>query len=111
MADPKTPGDLFFENYCLLNGYDFEHDVPWRERFGVNTEKDPDYLVDRVGDRAIVEVKHFTTTRLTERLLNSPRLTAWFGSRDLYGNLENAIRDAGAQLAPFAPSACRSWSS
>jgi hypothetical protein len=28
--------------------------------------------MDRVDDRAIVEVKHFTTTRLRERVLNAP---------------------------------------
>ena len=25
VADPKTPGDLFFESYCALNGYDAQH--------------------------------------------------------------------------------------
>jgi hypothetical protein len=111
VANPKTPGDLFFENYCLLNGYDAEHGVPWRGRFGVDTNKDPDYLVDRVGDRAVVEVKHFTTTRLTERLLNAPRQTASFGGRDLYGNLEkeSATRAHSSRHSP--PLACRSLSS
>ena len=102
VADPKTPGDLFFESYCALNGYDAQHVVRWRARFGVDTPKNRDYLVDRVGDRAIVEVKHFTTTRLTERVMSSPRQTASFGGRDLYGNLQKAIRDASGQLAPFA---------
>jgi hypothetical protein len=25
VADPKTSGDLFFESYCALNGYDTQH--------------------------------------------------------------------------------------
>jgi hypothetical protein len=102
VANPKTPGDEFFENYCGLNGYLVERDVDWRARFGVETDKDPDYLIDRAGDRAIVEVKHFTVTRFTERLLASPTRTASFGGRDLWRNLYDAITSAGAQLAPFA---------
>ena len=50
MANPMTPGDLFIENYCALNGYLAERDANWRERFGIYTATNPDYLIDRAGD-------------------------------------------------------------
>ena len=103
MADPKTPGDEFFEDYCSLNGYLAEHDVDWRGRFGVDTGKNPDYLIDRAGDQAIVEVKHFETTRVTDRLLAEPRRAVWWTAAESFGTLQSAVRYAGErQLAPFA---------
>jgi hypothetical protein len=102
MANPPTAGDLFFENYCGANGYIAQRDVDWRELFGIDTDKDPDYLIERGGDQAIVEVKHFETTRTTQRLLETPGQAVWSGGRDLYGPLQSAIRKAGGQLAPFA---------
>lgn len=53
VADPKTPGDELFENYCVLNGYLAEYNPNWRERVGLDTAKNPDYLNDRErpGDR------------------------------------------------------------
>jgi hypothetical protein len=102
VADPKTPGEEFFENYCALNGYIAEHDVNWRERFGVDTEKNPDYLIDRGGDLAIVEVKHFETTRVPERLLADPRRAVWWTEAESFGTLQSAVRYAAEeQLAPF----------
>jgi len=103
MANPKTPGDLFFENYCALNGYDPEYGVRWHERFGVNTDKDPDYLIERVGDRAIVEVKHFETRRMKDQLLATPGRAMYFGGPELYAKLQASVRAAAQeQLAPFA---------
>jgi hypothetical protein len=102
MPNPLTPGDLFFEAYCTANGYLKQRDVNWRGLYGVETPKDPDYLVERGGDQAIVEVKHFETTRTTQRLLDAPGQAVWSGGRDLYGPLQSSIRKAGEQLAPFA---------
>jgi hypothetical protein len=96
VANPKTPGDLYFENYCALNGYL----LTYEPATGAPTK--PDYLVERGGDRALVEVKHFTTMRETEKIMASPTLTAWFGGRELYGTLQTAVRGAGEQLAPLA---------
>ena len=95
MANPKTPGDRYFETYCDLNGY------LWTFEPALGSPTAPDYLIDRAGDRAIVEVKHFETTRETDKLLASPNLTAGFGGRELYGTLQAAIRSGGEQLAPF----------
>jgi hypothetical protein len=103
VANPTTPGEEFFENYCMLNGYLAEHDVNWRERFGVDTEKNPDYLIDRVGDRAIVEVKHFETTRVTERLLAESGRAVWWTQAESFGTIQSAVRYAAEeQLAQFA---------
>jgi len=103
VANPKTTGELFFENYCTLNGYDAEHGVNWRERFGVDTAKDPDYLIERVGDRAIAEVKHFEKRRMKDQLDLMPGRAMYFGGRDLYAKLQGSIRAAAEeQLAPFA---------
>lgn len=102
MANPVTCGDLLFEEYCLLNGYTYERDVDWRVAFGVQTAKAPDYLIDRVGDRAIVEVKHFQTRTRKDKLLQNPGQAIRVSGRDLYGSLRRSIRDAAQQLAPFA---------
>jgi hypothetical protein len=101
MANPKTPGDLFFEKYCELNGYLSWYE-PGSDLLGRDIPTEPDYLIERGGDRAVVEVKHFTTRRETERLIASPTHTAMFGGRELYGTLQAAIRAAGEQLAPLA---------
>lgn len=102
MADPKTPGDELFENYCALNGYVVEHNPNWRECFGVDTAKNPDYLIDRVSDRAIVEVKQFETMRVTDRLLAEPRRAVWWTEAESFGTLQSAVRYAAEeQLAPF----------
>jgi hypothetical protein len=102
MANPKTPGDHFFEKYCDLNGYLHWYDPVNDPRVDIDGSKEPDYLVDRGGYRALVEVKHFTTTREMQRLMASPTHTASFGGRELYGTLQAAIRAGGEQLAPFA---------
>jgi hypothetical protein len=101
MANPKTPGDLFFESYCDLNGYLWTYE-PDSHVLGVDAPTAPDYLIERGGDRAVVEVKHFTTTRETDKLIASPTLTASFGGRELYGTLQASVRAAGDQLAPLA---------
>jgi len=103
VADPKTPGDEYFEHYCALNGYLAERDATWRERFGVDTAKNPDYLIDRAGDRAIVEVKQFETTRVTDRLLAEPGRAVWWTEAESFGTIQGAVRYAAEQqLAPFA---------
>lgn len=103
MTDPKTPGDEFFESYCALNGYLAEYDPNWRERFGVDTAKNPDYLIDRASDGAIVEVKQFETTRVTDRLLAEPRRAVRWTEDESSATLRSAVRYAAEQLAPFAP--------
>jgi hypothetical protein len=102
VPNPLTEGDRFFETYCTANGYIVQRDVDWRQRYAIDTDKDPDYLIERGGDEAIVEVKHFETRRTTQRLLDAPGQAVWSGGRDLYGPLQSSIRKAGGQLAPFA---------
>ena len=65
----------------LLTVNDFERGVDWRQRFGVSSDKDPDYLIERVDDRAIVEVKHFETRRMKDRFDAASGRTMYFGGR------------------------------
>jgi hypothetical protein len=94
MANPKTPGDLFFETYCDLNGY------LWTYEPALESPTAPDYLIDRVGDRAVVEVKHFTSTRQLEQLMAAPGKAMFLEST--VGKLQSAIREGGDQLSPCA---------
>jgi hypothetical protein len=102
MPNPRTPGDHLFEEYCDLNGYLHERDVDWIGLFGVHSAKDPDYLIDRAGDRAIVEVKQFEKRTRKDRLLTQPGQAIRVGGWDLFGDLRRKIRDGSAQLASFA---------
>lgn len=103
MANPKTPGDVFFENYCAMNGYVETYEPDYEGLFRIKSQKKPDYVLERAGDRALVEVKHFETRAQTERLMAAPGQTMSFGGRELYGTLQGAIRQAAEeQLAPFA---------
>ena len=114
MANPKTPGDLSFEQYCDLNGYLWSYE-PGRESLGVEPPTKPDYLIERGGDRAVVEVKRFTTMRETEKNMASPSaagvpmrtLQEWMGHRDLsttqrYADYAPSTREAEMVAAAFA---------
>lgn len=92
MANPKTPGDLFFEKYCDLNGYF------WTYEPALGSPGPLDYLIDRAGDRAVVEVKHFTTTRQRQKLMAAPGQAMYMEST--VGKLQSAIRLGGDQLSP-----------
>jgi hypothetical protein len=94
LANPKTPGDLFFEDYCDLNGY------LWTYEPRLRSSTAPDYLIDRAGDRAVVEVKHFTVTQQLERLMAAPGRALFVKST--VGNLQSAVREGGEQLRPCA---------
>jgi hypothetical protein len=92
MANPKTPGDLFFETYCNLNGYFCTHEP------ALGSPTAPDYQIDRAGDQAVVEVKYFTRTRQIEKLMASPGQAMFMEST--VGKLQSAIRAGGDQLSP-----------
>jgi hypothetical protein len=92
VANPKTPGDLFFESYCDLNGYLRTFEPP------LASPGPPDYVIDRAGDRAVVEVKHFTTTRQLQKLMAAPGQAMYMEST--VGKLQSAIREGGEQLSP-----------
>jgi hypothetical protein len=102
VPNPKTPGDLFFENYCDLNGYLHWHE-PDSSRLGIDAPTTPDYLIDRGGNRAIVEVKHFETTHVTDRLWETPGRAVWWTKAEAVGTIQSAVRYAAErQLAPLA---------
>jgi hypothetical protein len=99
MANPKTPGDLFFENYCDLNGYLYWYDPVNDPQVAIEGKKEPDYLVARGGDRALMEVKHFTTTRQLEKLIAVPGKAMYMKSTA--GKLRSAVCEGAEQLAPY----------
>jgi hypothetical protein len=102
MAQPWTDSETRFADYLTVRGYQPERDVDWRSRFGVDTPKDPDFLVSRAGeDLAICEVKEFTDTPLDRRLADAHYATS--SSAELHASVSDAVRDAAReQLRPFA---------
>src|SRR5215217_368283 len=119
MAQPLTHSETGFAEYLIVHGYQSERDVDWRSRFGVDTFKNPDFLVSRAGeDLAICEVKEFEDTPLDRRLgrprkqqeglVSAPPASAWrrYSSgpgAELYSPAGDAVRDAAReQLRPFA---------
>ena len=102
MAQPWTVSETRFAEYLIVHGYEPERDVGWRLKFGVDTPKDPDFLVSRAAEiLAICEVKEFTDTPLDRRLARARYATS--SSAELYGSASDAIRDAAReQLRPFA---------
>ena len=103
MADPPTQSELLFANYLLAHGYVGERNFDWRERYGVSTRKNPDFLVCRAQEElAICEVKEFTTTKINQRLDSSPQYSSSSGA-ELYGEAADAIQSAALeQLRPFS---------
>jgi hypothetical protein len=94
MPEQPTPGDLFFEKYCELNGYTWD----WQPT--CNGSPPLDYLVDRAGDQAVVEVKYFTTRWQHEKLKTMPGKAMFMQST--VPNLQSRIRRGAEQLGPCA---------
>lgn len=102
MAQPLTDSETRFDEYLIVHGYQREHDVDWRSKFGVHTPKNPDFLVSRGGEHlAICEVKEFTDTHLGRRL--APGRSSSGPGAELYSPAGRAVRDAARErLRPFA---------
>jgi len=82
----------------VRHGNEFEHDVDWRARFGVDTEKNPDYLVGRQGkDLAICETKERTSTAV-DRHLAAHRFGS-FSSETVLNPAARTVDRAAQQLA------------
>jgi hypothetical protein len=62
----KTESELWFEQYLNENGYGFQYEPD----LGIHTK--PDYLIERDGIQAILEVKEFAGEGLMDRLFKSP---------------------------------------
>jgi hypothetical protein len=106
VANRKTEADRWFEAYLEQEGYVFEHEPPWKVRVGVETGKQPDYLIERDGQRAICEVKEFRKTSITDRLLETSDCTGVsvvsVDSNEMYGPVRRQVREAAKNLKPFA---------
>ena len=78
------------------------YEPDWRARFEVAGASNPDFLVDWAGASAIVEVKQFTTRRITERLVAAGGM-AWLPAKEVFGPVRSAMTGAAQeQLLDFA---------
>jgi hypothetical protein len=100
MPNPPTESEKLFEAYLHAHGYMFEHDLDWRARFDVDTQKNPDYLVGREGeDLAICEIKERTSTEVDRRL--AAHRVASFSSETVLTPVARSVAKAAQQLAPL----------
>jgi hypothetical protein len=107
VVNPKTKADSWFETYLEQEGYSFEHEPPWRERTGVDTRKQPDYLVEHDGQRVVCEVKEFATTLITDRLTatanpNTGVSVISVSDKEMFGAVRRQVQEAAKTLKPFA---------
>jgi hypothetical protein len=102
MANPPTESEKRFDSYLAVHGYIGEGDIDWRERFGVDTAKNPDRLVSRAGEPlAICEIKEWTSSPL-DRIPAGQR-TVSLSSEEVFGTAADAVQAAAReQLRPFA---------
>ena len=105
MSAPLTQSEIDFLLYLEVHGYTADHEArDWKRRLGIDSIKNPDFLVSRAGeDLAICEVKEFTDSPLDRRMKVQRTFTT--GAEDVFGTLADAVRSAAwEQLAPFAAS-------
>jgi hypothetical protein len=101
-SNPKTAADKLFEAYLTDHGVRFEYEPDWAAAFGIAVEVTPDFLVDPADTRVVCEVKQFESTRVTDRLLRSPRQAAYIPPTDEFGPIRSKVREAAVeQLCPF----------
>jgi hypothetical protein len=101
-SNPKTDADKRFEAYLDDHQVPYLYEPGWRDLFGIEAEANPDYLVEPDGIRAICEVKQFTTTRITDRLMAAGG-TASLSDVEVFGAVRRAMTGtAREQLLPFA---------
>ena len=101
MPNPPTESEKRFDEYLQAHGYVGEQDIDWRERFGVDTPKNPDRLVSRAREElAICEVKEWQSSPL-DRIPAGQR-SASFSGEQIFGTLADAVQAAALeQLRPF----------
>ncbi len=101
MAQRWTQSETLFAEYLTTHGYQLERDLDWRSRFGLDTSKNPDFLLSRAREElGICEVKEFTDTPVDRRL--AAGCSSGPGT-ELYSSAGDAVRQAaGEQLRPFA---------
>jgi hypothetical protein len=103
MANPLTESERRFASYLEANGYLYEHDLDWRERFPeAATAKSPDFLISRAGEPlAICEVKEWRSSAMDRRM--AVQRFGSFSSEDVHQTAADAVQAAaGEQLRPFA---------
>lgn len=101
MANPPTESEKRLDAYLAAHGYIGEGDIDWRERFGVDTAKNPDRLVSRALENlAICEVKEWRSSPLDS--IPAGQRTASFSGEQIFGTLADAVQAAAReQLRPF----------
>jgi hypothetical protein len=101
-SNPKTAADERFEACLDDHEVAYLYEPDWRALFGVETEANPDYLVEPDGARSICEVKQFETTRIRDRFSPGHR-GGVLGPQEVFGAVRWAMTNtAREQLLPFA---------
>lgn len=97
MKAKRTLSEVRFESYLSEHGYVFEHEPD------LGVPKRPDYLISEAatGAHGVVEIKEFTTTRITERLHKGGG-TAALSPKEVYGAVRGAVDAAARQLRDLA---------
>jgi hypothetical protein len=101
-SNPKTAADELFEAYLTEHGITFEYEPDWAAKFGIEVERNPDYLIDPVGARVICEVKQFESTRIMDRLFASPGRAIRISPKEEFLPIQSKVSEtAQEQLSPF----------
>ena len=101
MANPPTESEKRLDAYLAAHGYIGEGDIDWRERFGVDTAKNPDRLISRALETlAIGEIKEWRSSALDS--IPAGQRSASFSGEQIFGTLADAVQAAALeQLRPF----------
>jgi hypothetical protein len=91
-----TISEEWFDEYLDANGYSYE------EEPDLGVVKHPDRLIERVGVKAICEVKEFTTDAMQRRWPEGGSHFGSFSGEDWMLNVRRAISDKAEQLEPLA---------
>jgi hypothetical protein len=96
-----TESERWMEAYADEHGYQATFEPSWAQLFGQSFTTNPDFLLERDGARAIVEVRSFTSWALSDYLAKIGGSGAVPQSVNLKP-IFAAIKEKADQLLPFA---------
>jgi hypothetical protein len=97
----RTEADRWLEGYANEYGYTACFEPPWERIFGRTFGTNPDFLIERDGERAVAEVMGIRSQRVLD-YLDEQGGTAYVPPRVDRAPIARALRDKADQLAPFA---------
>jgi hypothetical protein len=95
-----TESERWMNAYADEHGYQATFEPPWAHLFGQSFTTNPDFLLERDGARAIVEVRSFTSWALSDYLskIGGGTVPQAVTRRPVF----YAVKEKAAQLDPFA---------